>query len=62
MNQWISDQIKYVQTNFLDGVNIDIEEPVEKNGLVAKALTIFANDVAFNFHHAVPGSQVRKFY
>ena len=45
---------------FADGVNIDIEQAVEKGSKEEEALTTFSKEITETFHAEIPGSQVVK--
>ena len=46
---------------FADGVNIDIEQIVEKGSKEEEALTQFSKELTEAFHNEIPGSQVCRF-
>lgn len=43
---------------YSDGVNIDIEQVVEKGSKEEEALTLFSKELTHAFHSEIPGSQV----
>ena len=45
---------------FADGVNIDIEQAIEKGSKEEEALTTFSKEMTDTFHAKIPGSQVVK--
>ncbi|XP_071955561.1 di-N-acetylchitobiase-like [Antedon mediterranea] len=53
---WIKQQVKLAQDQFMDGINIDIEEALPKSE--APLLTKLIADTSKAFHEAIPGSQV----
>jgi di-N-acetylchitobiase len=57
--QLVQDALKTVQDNFLDGVNFDFEDAIEKDDAVSrKALSDLMQLLYDTFHNAIPGSQV----
>ncbi|XP_033108879.1 di-N-acetylchitobiase-like [Anneissia japonica] len=54
--QWISQQVQLAVDQFMDGINIDIEGPLDKSE--APLLTQLVADTTKAFHQAIPGSQV----
>jgi di-N-acetylchitobiase len=56
-NSWIKERLEEATEWFLDGINIDIEEPIN-DSTVRDALTQFVIDVKVAFSSEIPGSQV----
>lgn len=46
---------------FLDGINIDIENPIKNNSPESKGLTALLEEMRNAFHSQIPGSQARCF-
>ncbi|CAN8010638.1 unnamed protein product [Ixodes pacificus] len=55
---WIKKQLTYAESNFLDGINIDFDAPVDKGSAESRALEQLVNDTAVAFHTLLPGSRV----
>ncbi|XP_071957112.1 di-N-acetylchitobiase-like [Antedon mediterranea] len=55
-NLWITQQVKLAQDQFMDGINIDIEDPLDKSD--APLLTKLVAETTLVFHEMIPGSQV----
>ncbi|GAB6030791.1 hypothetical protein CHUAL_007638 [Chamberlinius hualienensis] len=56
--EWIQEQVQDAQTKFLDGLNIDMEDPIENGSPEVAALTQLSGDTRVAFAEAIPGSQV----
>lgn len=56
--EWVMNQVKYAQDHFLDGINIDFEDPLEERSPEAEALTQLTRETSDTFHRLIPGSQV----
>ncbi|GCB76112.1 hypothetical protein scyTo_0017426 [Scyliorhinus torazame] len=55
---WIIDQVNLAKRQFLDGINLDLEEAVEFKSQGYYALTQLVNETTQIFHREIPGSQV----
>ena len=58
-DQWISSTIETVKSSFLDGINIDVEDPIPSiNSLTDQLFMVFLDEIATAFHREIPGSSV----
>lgn len=55
---WITDKVNLAKSQFMDGINIDIEQAVEEGSAEFYALTDLVNETTEAFHREIPGSQV----
>ncbi|XP_060685993.1 di-N-acetylchitobiase [Hemiscyllium ocellatum] len=55
---WINDQIQLAKQQFMDGINLDLEEAVEFKSEGYYAITQLVNETTQIFHREIPGSQV----
>ncbi|KAF7198819.1 di-N-acetylchitobiase [Nothobranchius furzeri] len=55
---WITKQISLAKSQFMDGINIDIEQEVDKGSPEYFALTSVVKETTEAFHREIPGSQV----
>ncbi|XP_078418019.1 di-N-acetylchitobiase [Cetorhinus maximus] len=55
---WINNQVKLAESQFMDGINLDLEEAVEFQSEGYYALTQLVNETTQIFHREIPGSQV----
>ncbi|XP_029004710.1 di-N-acetylchitobiase [Betta splendens] len=55
---WITEKVNLAKSQFMDGINIDIEQAVEKGSPEYQALTDLVNETTQAFHSAIRGSQV----
>ncbi|CAN9500371.1 unnamed protein product [Ophioblennius macclurei] len=55
---WIMDKVNLAKSQFMDGINIDIEQAVENGSLEYYALTALVKETTEAFHREIPGSQV----
>lgn len=55
---WIADKVNLAKAQFMDGINIDIEQAVESESPEYYALTKLVNETTEAFHREIPGSQV----
>uniref|UniRef100_A0A3Q3WAZ3 Di-N-acetylchitobiase n=1 Tax=Mola mola TaxID=94237 RepID=A0A3Q3WAZ3_MOLML len=55
---WITEKVNLAKTQFMDGINIDIEQPVEEGSPEYHALTALVKETTEAFHREIPGSQV----
>lgn len=57
---WITEKVKLAKSQFMDGINIDVEQAVEQGSPEYHALTDLVNETTETFHREIPGSQVKK--
>ena len=57
--QWILDQVSSVKEHHADGVNFDLEDPIEKNSKEYFGYTDLVKSTTEAMHNAIPGSQVK---
>ena len=58
-DHWISAKIDVVKGAFLDGINIDVEDPITSiNSLTDQLFMVFLDEIATAFHREIPGSSV----
>ncbi|KAM3620326.1 uncharacterized protein V6R79_021565 [Siganus canaliculatus] len=55
---WITEKVNLAQAQFMDGINIDIEQAVEMGSPEYYALTDLVIETTEAFHKHIPGSQV----
>ncbi|XP_076880452.1 di-N-acetylchitobiase [Brachyhypopomus gauderio] len=55
---WIKEQLILAKRQFMDGINIDIEQAVEESSPEYYALTSLVKETTDMFHKEIPGSQV----
>ncbi|XP_035882241.1 di-N-acetylchitobiase isoform X2 [Phyllostomus discolor] len=55
---WIAQQVNLAKTQYMDGINIDIEQEVNYSTPEYDALTALVQETADAFHHEIEGSQV----
>ncbi|XP_060889628.1 di-N-acetylchitobiase [Labrus mixtus] len=55
---WITEKINLAKVQFMDGINIDIEQAVEDGSPEFHALTALVKETTETFHREIPGSQV----
>ncbi|KAL2090117.1 hypothetical protein ACEWY4_014805 [Coilia grayii] len=55
---WIKEKISLAKKQFMDGINIDIEQAVEDKSPEYFALTALVKETTDAFHREIPGSQV----
>ncbi|XP_072556115.1 di-N-acetylchitobiase [Paramormyrops kingsleyae] len=55
---WITEKVQLAKKLFMDGINIDIEQPVEALSREYFALNDLVKETAEAFHKEIPGSQV----
>lgn len=58
VKRWVDEQVVYAREHFLDGVNIDFEDEIQKNDPRVDSLTQLVNETTIAFHETIPGSQV----
>ncbi|XP_053549283.1 di-N-acetylchitobiase [Bombina bombina] len=55
---WIANMVKLAKEQYMDGINLDIEQIVLHNTSEYYALTDLVKETAESFHKEIPGSQV----
>ncbi|KAK1806006.1 hypothetical protein P4O66_013055 [Electrophorus voltai] len=55
---WIKEKLNLAKIQFMDGINIDIEQAVEESSPEYYALTALVKETTDMFHKEIPGSQV----
>ncbi|KAM3840698.1 di-N-acetylchitobiase-like [Vipera latastei] len=55
---WIKQKISLAKKQYMDGINIDIEQTVKKSSAEYYALTALVKETTEVFHKEIPGSQV----
>ncbi|KAI5101681.1 di-N-acetylchitobiase precursor, partial [Silurus meridionalis] len=55
---WITEKVNLAKSQFMDGINLDIEQAVNESTPEYYALTALVNETADMFHREIPGSQV----
>ncbi|XP_017269019.1 di-N-acetylchitobiase [Kryptolebias marmoratus] len=55
---WITKQVNLAKSQFMDGINIDVEQAVDKGSPEYFALTDLVKETTEAFHREIPGSQV----
>ncbi|XP_041862337.1 di-N-acetylchitobiase [Melanotaenia boesemani] len=55
---WITEKVNLAKSQFMDGINIDIEQAVETGSPEYYALTNLVKETTEAFHKEIPGSQV----
>ncbi|KAM7409496.1 hypothetical protein PAMA_001129 [Pampus argenteus] len=55
---WITEKVNLAKSQFMDGINIDIEQAVEDGSPEYFALTNLVKETTETFHREIPGSQV----
>ncbi|XP_073449739.1 di-N-acetylchitobiase-like [Aquarana catesbeiana] len=55
---WIAGKVKLAKTQYMDGINLDIEQPILPNTPEYYALTDLVKETTETFHREIPGSQV----
>ncbi|KAA8589550.1 hypothetical protein FQN60_012915 [Etheostoma spectabile] len=55
---WITEKVNLAKIQFMDGINIDIEQAVDKGSPEYYALTDLVKETTETFHREIPGSQV----
>lgn len=59
---WITEKVNLAKTQFMDGINIDIEQAVEEGSPEYYALTDLVKETTEAFHREIPGSQVKNMF
>lgn len=57
---WIAQKVALAKAQFMDGINLDIEQAVESESPEYFALTQLVNETTVAFHREIPGSQVNS--
>ncbi|KAF0042081.1 di-N-acetylchitobiase [Scophthalmus maximus] len=55
---WITEKVNLAKSQFMDGINLDIEQAVEEGSPEYHALTDLVKETTETFHREIPGSQV----
>lgn len=55
---WIMEKVNLAKSQFMDGINIDIEQAVDEGSPEYQALTELVKETTEAFHREIPGSQV----
>ncbi|KAM3839651.1 di-N-acetylchitobiase-like [Vipera latastei] len=55
---WINQQVDLAKTQYMDGINLDIEQEINPLSAEYYALTALVKETADAFHKEIPGSQV----
>ncbi|XP_027016296.1 di-N-acetylchitobiase [Tachysurus fulvidraco] len=55
---WIAEKLNLAKSQFMDGINLDIEQAVEESSPEYYALTALVRETTETFHKEIPGSQV----
>ncbi|XP_010794859.1 di-N-acetylchitobiase-like [Notothenia coriiceps] len=55
---WITEKVNLAKSQFMDGINIDIEQAVDEGSSEYRALTYLVKGTTEAFHREIPGSQV----
>uniref|UniRef100_UPI00398EBB6D di-N-acetylchitobiase-like n=1 Tax=Pristiophorus japonicus TaxID=55135 RepID=UPI00398EBB6D len=55
---WINSQVQLAKNQYMDGINLDLEEAVPFQSVEYYALTQLVNETSQIFHREIPGSQV----
>lgn len=55
---WINEKLNLAKSQFMDGINIDIEQEVAEGSPESHALTALVKETTEAFHREIPGSQV----
>ncbi|XP_069837632.1 di-N-acetylchitobiase-like isoform X2 [Dendropsophus ebraccatus] len=55
---WIAEKVKLAKDQYMDGINLDIEQRVSNGSAEYYALTALVEETTEAFHREIPGSQV----
>ncbi|KAI4828439.1 hypothetical protein KUCAC02_022530 [Chaenocephalus aceratus] len=55
---WITEKVNLAKSQFMDGINIDIEQAMDEGSSEYRALTDLVKGTTEAFHREIPGSQV----
>lgn len=56
---WIAQKVMVAKTQYMDGINIDIEQEVNCSSPEYNALTALVKETTESFHREIEGSQVK---
>lgn len=59
---WITEKVNLAKSQFMDGINLDIEQSVEEGSPEYYALTDLVKETTEAFHRELPGSQARQWF
>ena len=59
---WVKEQVNLAKSQFMDGINLDIEQVVEEGSPEYHALTALVKETTEVFHREIPGSQVKTLF
>lgn len=59
---WITEKVNLAKSQFMDGINIDIEQAVDEGSPEYYALTDLVKETTETFHREIPGSQVNTMF
>ncbi|EDV24737.1 uncharacterized protein TRIADDRAFT_56839 [Trichoplax adhaerens] len=57
-SDYVKSNVAKAKKYYLDGINIDIEQPILKNSAESKGLIALVKEMTDSFHSQIPGSQV----
>ena len=57
---WITEKVNLAKSQFMDGINLDIEQQVSEGSPEYYALTALVKESTEAFHREIPGSQVNS--
>lgn len=57
---WIAERVSLAKIQYMDGINIDIEQAVDEGSPEYYALTALVKETTEAFHREIPGSQVNN--
>lgn len=56
---WIAQQVNVSKKQYMDGINLDIEQVISRSSPEHNALTSLVKETADAFHREIQGSQVK---
>lgn len=59
---WITQQVQLAKTQYMDGINLDIEQELSCSSPEYDALTALVKETADSFHREIEGSQVKIYF
>lgn len=59
---WITEKVNLAKSQFMDGINLDIEQSVEEGSPEYYALTDLVKETTEAFHRELPGSQAGQWF
>lgn len=59
---WVTEKVNLAKAQFMDGINIDIEQAVMEGSPEYYALTDLVKETTEAFHREIPGSQVKNMF